>query len=74
MDEQFALLAIQSALGHVRSLYEMLLVDKLQYEEGYRESIGHDDILSALGKVSARVVAIESGEDFNEQRIAKTAK
>lgn len=59
MDEQFALLAIQSALKHARSLYEMLLGDKLQGEDGYRESIGHDDILSALEKVSARIVAIE---------------
>lgn len=66
MDEQFALLAIQSALGHVRSLYEMLLGDKMQFEAGYRESIGHDDILSALNKVSARIVAIESVEDGNE--------
>lgn len=62
MDEQFALLAIQSSLKHARLLYEMLLGDKLQGEAGYRESIGHDDILSALNKVSARIVAIESGE------------
>ena len=66
MNEQFALLAIPSSLKHARSLYEMLLGDKLQGEAGYRESIGHDDILSALKKVSARIVAIESGEDGNE--------
>lgn len=66
MDEQFSLLAIKSSLKHARSLYEMLLGDKLQGEARYRESIGHDDILSALNKVSARIVAIESGEDGNE--------
>ena len=66
MDEQFALLAIKSSLKHARLLYEMLLGDKLQGEAGYRESIGHDDILSALSKVSARVVAIENMEDDNE--------
>ena len=66
MDEQFALLAIQSSLKHARSLYEMLLGDKLQSEAGYRESIGHDDILSALSKVSERLDANESGEDGNE--------
>ena len=66
MDEQFALLAIKSSLKHARLLYEMLLGDKLQGEAGYRESIGHDDILSALNKVSARIVAIESREDGNE--------
>lgn len=66
MDEQFALLAIKSSLKHARLLYEMLLSDKLQGEAGYRESIGHDDILSALNKVSARIVAIERGEDGNE--------
>jgi hypothetical protein len=62
MDEQFALLAIKSSIKHARLLYEMLLSDKLQGEAGYRESIGHDDILSALNKVSARIVAIESCE------------
>lgn len=70
MDEQFALLAIHSSLRHARSLYEMLLGDKLQCEGGYRESIGHDDILSALSKVSERLdaieKAIESGENGNE--------
>ena len=66
MDEQFALFAVQSSLKHARALYEMLLGDKLQCEDGYRESIGHDDILSALSKVSARIVAIESEEDCNE--------
>lgn len=66
MDEQFALLAIKSSLKHARLLYEMLLSDKLQREAGYRESIGHDDILSAINKVSARIVAIESGDDGNE--------
>lgn len=60
MDEQFALLAIKSSLKHARLLYEMFLSDKLLGEAGYRESIGHDDILSALNKVSARIVAIES--------------
>ena len=66
MDEQFALLAIKSSLKHARSLYEMLLVDKMQFEAGYRESIGHDDILSALSKVSERLDAIEKAIESDE--------
>ena len=58
MDEQFALFAIKSSLKHARALYEMLLGDKLQYENGYRESIGHDDILSAIEKIAARIKEI----------------
>lgn len=59
MDEQFALLAIQSSLKHARSLYEMLLGDKLQWEDGYRETVGHNDILSAIEKIAARIKEIE---------------
>lgn len=55
MDEQLALLAIQSSLKHARELYEMLLYDKLTREECYRERIGHGDILSALEKVDMRI-------------------
>lgn len=59
MDEQFALLAIESSLKHARSLYEMLLGDKLQGDGGYREAIGHNDILSAIEKIATRIKEIE---------------
>lgn len=59
MDEQFALLAIKSSLKHARSLYEMLLIDKMLGNDGYREKVGHSDILSAIEKISARMNEIE---------------
>ena len=59
MDEQFALLAIESSLKHARSLYEMLLGDKLQGDGGYREAIGHNDILLAIEKIVTRIKEIE---------------
>lgn len=59
MDEQFALLAIQSSLKHARSLYEMLMGDKLQGDDSYREAVGHSDILSAIKKIDARLQEIE---------------
>lgn len=59
MDEQFALLAIHSSLKHVQSLYEMLLGDKLQGDDSYGETVGRNDILSAMGKIFARIKEIE---------------
>ena len=59
MDEQFALLAIQSSLKHARSLYEMLLGDKLQCDDSYCETVGHNDILSAIEKIAERMKEIE---------------
>ena len=59
MDEQFALLAIQSSLKHTRALYEMLLIDKLLGNDSYREAVGHSDILSAIKKIDARLQEIE---------------
>lgn len=59
MDEQLALLAIQSSLCHARELYETLLYDKLQNKADYSESIGHADILAALDKVKASIKLLE---------------
>lgn len=59
MDEQLALLAIQSSLKHARELYEMLLYDKLTRDGWYRDRVGHGDILSALEKVGMRIKEIE---------------
>lgn len=59
MDEQFALLAIQSSLKHTRALYEMLLIDKMLGNDSYRNTVGHNDILSAIEKISERMNEIE---------------
>ena len=71
MDEQQALLVIQSALDLVRTYYETLLLDKIQFdtiqrEVEYRQKIGFSDILKARGKVSRRIEQIEYELERNE--------
>lgn len=59
MDEEQALLVIQSALDLVRTYYETLLSDKIQRKVEYQQEIGFSDILRARGKVSRRIEKIE---------------
>lgn len=59
MDEEQALLVIQSALDLVRTYYETLLYDKIQRKVEYQQEIGFSDILKARGKVSRRIEEIE---------------
>lgn len=64
MDEEQALLVIQSALDLVRTYYETLLFDKIQFDTiqrkvEYQHEIGFSDILKARGKVSRRIEKIE---------------
>lgn len=59
MDEEQALLVIQSALDLVRTYYETLLFDKIQRKVEYQQEIGFSDILKARGKVSRRIEEIE---------------
>ena len=59
MDEQQALLVIESALDLIRTYYETLLFDKIQRKVEYQQEIGFSDILKARGKVSRRIEQIE---------------
>lgn len=63
MDEEQALLVIQSALDLVRTYYETLLFDKIQGKVEYPQQIGFSDILKARGKVSRRIEEIENEEN-----------
>lgn len=66
MDEQQALLVIQSALDLVRTYYETLLFDKIQRKVEYQQEIGFSDILKARGKVSRRIEKIEYQLEHDE--------
>lgn len=59
MDEQQALLVIQSALMLARNYYETLLFDKLSNSLDYQSTIGLDELNLAIRKVSRRVEQIE---------------
>lgn len=63
MDEEQALLVIQSALDLVRTYYETLLFDKIQQKVEYQRQIGLSDILKARGKVSRRIEEIENEQN-----------
>lgn len=66
MDEEQALLIIQSALDLVRTYYEILLFDKIQGKVEYPQQIGFSDILKARGKVSRRIEEIENEQNEGE--------
>lgn len=66
MDEEQALLVIQSALDLVRTYYETLLFDKIQRKVEYQQKIGFSDILKARGKVSRYIEKIEHEENEGE--------
>lgn len=66
MDEQQALLVIQSALMLARNYYESLLFDNLSNSKGYRTTIGLHDLNIAIAKVSQRIEQIEDELEQDE--------
>lgn len=66
MDEQQALLVIQSALMLARNYYESLLFDKLSSSSGYGSTIGMDHLNYAIAKVSRRIEQIEDQLEQDE--------
>lgn len=66
MDEQQALLVIQSALMLARNYYESLLFDKLSNSRGYGATIGMDHLNYAIAKVSRRIEHIEDQLEQDE--------
>ena len=66
MDEQQALLVVQSALMLARNYYESLLFDKLSTSRGYGSTIGMDYLNYAIAKVSQRIEQIEDQLEQDE--------
>lgn len=66
MDEQQALLVIQSALMLARNYYETLLFDKLCNSREYESTIGMDHLNYAIAKVSQRIEQIEDQLEQDE--------
>lgn len=66
MDEEQALLVIQSALMLARDYYKTLLFDELSNAIDYQSTIGLDDLNLAIGKVSRRIEQIEDQLEQNE--------
>lgn len=67
MDEQQALLAIQSTLDLARQFYETMLGDKMMCSSSYPDKVGYGDLLKARGKVSMRIQEIEDEENEEEE-------
>lgn len=66
MDEQQALLVIQSALMLARNYYETLLSDKLNNSSEYQSTIGMDHLNRAIAKVWRRMAQIEEQLEEDE--------
>ena len=66
MDEQQALLVIQSALMLARNYYQILLFDRLSNSRGYGSTIGMDHLNYAIAKVSRRIEQIEDQLEKDE--------
>lgn len=66
MDEQQALLVVQSALMLARNYYESLLFDKLSTSRGYGSTIGMDHLNYAIARVSRRIEQIEDQLEQDE--------
>ena len=66
MDEEQALLVIQSALMLARNYYESLLFDKLSHSRGYGSTIGMDHLNYAIDKVSRKIEQIEERLEQDE--------
>jgi hypothetical protein len=59
MDEEQALLVIQSSLGLTRDYYNTLLMDKIINSPDYHNESGYDYLCIAIDKVMSRIKAIE---------------
>lgn len=66
MDEEQALLVIQSTLDLARQFYETMLGDKMMCSSSYPDKVGYDYLLKARGKVSRRIEEIENEENKGE--------
>lgn len=66
MDEQQALLVIQSALGLARDYYNTLLMDKISSSLDYRDECGYGYLMLAMNNVFERIEAIENEQDEGE--------
>lgn len=66
MDEEQALLVIQSALGLARDYYNTLLMDKISTDLDYKSECGYCYLMLALNNVFERIQAIENEENEGE--------
>lgn len=66
MDEEQALLVIQSALDLARNYYQMLLMDKLHGCRGYEDECGYGYLMLAKNCVFERIKAIEDEQNEGE--------
>lgn len=66
MDEEQALLVIQSALGLARDYYNTLLMDELIQDPAFRKESGYDCLCMTIDKVMGRINSIEDGHEENE--------
>lgn len=66
MDEEQALLVIQSALGPARDYYNTLLMDKISTDLDYESECGYGYLMLALNNVFERIQAIEDEQNEEE--------
>lgn len=66
MDEEQALLVIQSALELARDYYQTLLMDKISTDLDYESECGYGYLMLALNNVFERIQVIENEEDEEE--------
>lgn len=66
MDEEQALLVIQSALELARDYYNTLLMDKISSDLDYQSECGYGYLMLALNDVFERIQAIENEENEGE--------
>ena len=67
MDEEQALLVIQSALGLARDYYNTLLMDKISTDLDYQSECGYGYLMLALNNVSERIQALENEENEEDE-------
>ena len=58
-DEIFALNAIQDAVKHVQSLYDILLTDGICCGEEYRELVGLNELQTLKRKITQRILYLD---------------
>ena len=59
MDEMAALCAIDSALKHVQSLYDILLTDGMCCGAEYRDLVGLDELQVIKDKIKQRILWLD---------------
>ena len=58
-DEMFALSAIQNAIDHVQSLYDILLTDGICCGEQYRNLVGLNELQTIKEKLTKRILYLD---------------